>query len=354
LVNVQIDGADAPVFLLDTGSDVSAIDRRLQERLKLPTDGKAEARGSGGLVSTEFVRAGAMSIGSLHVDRPVLLVLDLAGFDAVVGTRVGGIVGLDALEGIALRINYPARAVEVAPSGGFVDSGAPKLPLRRRDNLYGIDVSLGGDHPTPLLLDTGMTGALSLEIEAAYREGLRPDPQRRGELRVGIGGASRSPLTTVPWVGIAGRDIGRVELVLDKPAGRFPGAIGGSLLRFFCVTADFGARTIQLDSEPSLHAFMPEGNASGMRLDFRFERAQDGVRVDAVRANSPADLAGLRAGDLLTEIDGEPIAQIGWRRLREWMNRQSVPKSWTVLARDGSLRKVVPPASEDPARGPGE
>jgi membrane-associated protease RseP (regulator of RpoE activity) len=43
-----------------------------------------------------------------------------------------------------------------------------------------------------------------------------------------------------------------------------------------------------------------------------------GVEVDGVTRNGPADLAGLKRGDILTEFDGKPVRTPGDMRLRIW------------------------------------
>lgn len=43
-----------------------------------------------------------------------------------------------------------------------------------------------------------------------------------------------------------------------------------------------------------------------------------GVEVDGVTRNGPADLAGLKRGDIMTEFDGKPVRTPGDMRLRIW------------------------------------
>lgn len=352
LVDVSVDGRAPAPFLLDTGSDVTVIDRRLLNELKLPVITNALARGAGGTVNTTFVRGKSIDLGPLHIENPAFLALDLGAFDDITNSRIHGIIGLDSLEDLALRIDYPAKRVEIGRSGMFTSAHARVLPLRRRENLCGVDIQIGDAAPVPVLLDTGMSGSLSLEFTEAARRGVSADPMRRNEWRVGVGGGSSSQVANVPWVGVADRSIPRVEMVLAKPAGMFAGAIGGGLLRFFQVTIDFGSSTVLFCDSPSPAVELARGNTTGVRIDFRYDWMREGVRVECVRSDTPAARAGLRAGDMITAIDGEPLRSMGWRRMREMFAIAQGESTWTVATRSGgAARKLDFTETPAPAQG---
>ncbi|HKD99895.1 MAG TPA: retropepsin-like aspartic protease [Planctomycetota bacterium] len=235
IVEASVDGTSVP-FLLDTGSDLSAIDARLQERLGLRRAGSAIARGSGGNVSTSLVRATRFEAGPLRAESPVFLLLDLEFLDAFARAPVGGILGLDLLEGLALTIDYGTEEVLLARGGSGDASQGARIPLVRSEGLVGVEVVIDAEHGVPFLLDSGMSAALSLDPEEARRIGV--EKIRGRERHVGIAGASMAPIARARTVTLGGRDLPGVFLVLERPAGAFAGAIGGGLLRRYRVTLD--------------------------------------------------------------------------------------------------------------------
>ncbi|MBI3820670.1 MAG: aspartyl protease family protein [Planctomycetes bacterium] len=352
LVDVRIDGREPVSFLLDTGSDVTVVDRRLRDVLALKPESSAVARGAGGTVNTTFMRGRSLDVGPLHVEDPVFLILDLASFDEITNTRVGGILGLDSLDRFALRIDYPARRVEIGRSGVFPIANECQCAFRKKENLYGIDINIGDSDPVSVLVDTGMSGSLSLEFNEAARRGVNADPNRRSEWRVGVGGGSASQVTNIPWVTFGSHSIPRVELVLAKPAGLFAGAIGGGLLRFFQLTLDFGAGVASVSDEPTSGLDLSYSNTTGARLDFRYEWIRDGIRVESVRAGTPASKAGLRAGELITSVDGQSIRSVGMRRVRELFTYSADSTQWTVSAKTGdTVRTLILNDRGAPAQG---
>lgn len=310
LVDATLDGAAVGTFLLDTGSDVSVIDRSLEQRLQLPRESAAIARGAGGSVSTSIVKAKSLAIGPLTASEPSLLVLDLSPFERVVGRPIAGIAGLDLLEGRTLQLDYAARRVRAFAPGVRPPTQAPWQRLERRESLLGLSVQLGSQRAETLLLDTGMTGALALDDAIVRALGDDARRERDTEWRVSVGGGSEEQIASVRSVGVGGAELAAVDAVLARPAGRFAGAVGAGLLRFFRVTLDLATDEISLERLPSAAAM--EG-ASGLR----YERARGGLRVVAVAGESPADEAGLLPGDLVTHVDGLGIGRLGWRGIRE-------------------------------------
>ena len=113
--------------------------------------------------------------------------------------------------------------------------------------------------------------------------------------------------------------------------------LGGRILKRFTVTFDYPHHRMLL--EPNGQFSEPfRVNESGLSLlakgpDFhRFE-------VDGVEPNSPADVAGMKVGDLLTAIDGRPAGELDLQKIDEILQQGGQTISLTVL-RNGRRLKI--------------
>ncbi|RME28918.1 MAG: M20/M25/M40 family metallo-hydrolase [Deltaproteobacteria bacterium] len=75
----------------------------------------------------------------------------------------------------------------------------------------------------------------------------------------------------------------------------------------------------------------------GTRPDFAFEG--EGVRVDAVTAGSPADQAGMRAGDVVVAIDGQPID--GLRTYSDVLKRHQPGDTIRITVQRGGTERTL-------------
>ena len=73
-----------------------------------------------------------------------------------------------------------------------------------------------------------------------------------------------------------------------------------------------------------------------------------GLLISSVTENSPADKAGLRAGDVITDVDGQRVEQVG--DLSRAINRRDSGEITLTVVRDKKQRtvKVTPERSETP------
>jgi hypothetical protein len=122
LVSADLGGKSVR-FLVDSGSGITCLDRRLADELQLPTAGEAQARGVGGqLIPARLVWLEGLRFGPLPPVRQMAGVLDLSWAndlrDQEAGTDVAGILGADFLfrtggvvdfDRLTLRLHDPVR-----------------------------------------------------------------------------------------------------------------------------------------------------------------------------------------------------------------------------------------------------
>ena len=324
-VDVEVDG-HALRFMLDTGG-VNLVATAAARRIGLASLGAIEARGPGEQsVASGFARVERLVIGgAVALERQLLRVLDMPGLDDVEGVRVDGVLGVELFKRLVVQIDYARRELVLADAAAFAaPPGAQSSPITFFGHFPGIEGAIDG-MAGQFWLDTGNRGGLLLLAPFVEANGLAER-------------YSTSAPTTIGW-GIGGRAEGRLarggrlaigDAVVDAPVMRLPtghggalairhvaGNIGGEILRRFVVTFDYARRVVHLSANDD--AGLPfDVDRSGLWIN----RHARGVVVGAVMGGGPADTAGLRVGDVLTALDGEPAGAIpldAWRRrLAEW------------------------------------
>ena len=324
-VGVEVDG-HALRFMLDTGG-VNLVATAAARRIGLASLGAIEARGPGEQsVASGFARVERLVIGgAVALERQLLRVLDMPGFDDVEGVRVDGVLGVELFKRLVVQIDYARRELVLADAAAFVvPPGVQSSPITFFGHFPGVAGAIDG-LAGQFWLDTGNRGGLLLLAPFVEANGL-------------AGRYATSAPTTIGW-GVGGRAEGRLarggrlaigDVVVDGPVMRLPtehdgalairhvaGNIGGEILRRFVVTFDYARRVVHL--QPNDDGARPfDADRSGMWIN----RHALGALVCALMAGGPADEGGLQVDDVITSIDGERASAIGLDALRcrlaEW------------------------------------
>ena len=324
-VDVEVDGHPLS-FMLDTGG-VNLVATHAAQRIGLASQGAIEARGPGEQsVGSGFARVERLVIGGAVVlERQLLRVLDMPGFDDVEGVPVDGVLGVELFKRLVVQVDYAGRRLVLADPALFVaPPSASTSPITFFGHFPGVAAEVDG-LAGQFWLDTGNRGGLTLQgpFVAAHDLGSR---------------YAASAVTTIGW-GVGGRVQGRLaragrlvigEVVVDSPVLRLPeesggalairhvaGNIGGEILRRFVVTFDY--TRLQVHLAANCDAARPfDVDRAGLWIN----RHARGAVVGAVMAGGPADEAGLRVDDVIAAVDGESSGAIGLdalrRRLAEW------------------------------------
>jgi S1-C subfamily serine protease len=118
----------------------------------------------------------------------------------------------------------------------------------------------------------------------------------------------------------------------------YQGNIGAGILKRFVVTFDYEHQIVYLKALPEPVADVGTYDRAGMW----FNRAPDGFEVVDVTKNSPAEAAGIKAGDHIVAVDGKPAAETPVYELRRRL-RNAAPGTVTrfTLVQAGQTREVA-------------
>jgi hypothetical protein len=300
-------------FLIDTGSSVTlvtpALAKRYPGRELLPVGGPrvrvTSADGSVAELPETSLRR--LELGGAHFDDVRALIYDCAPLSAHLGVKIDGVLGFPLFRETVLTLDYPGSRVVLQPAKtASVTQGtiiafddARKTPL--------IHVRLG-DRSLVALIDSGSDGTFSLNpvgLDPRFETGPVP-------------GATVGTLA-----GDRTQKIGRLAETIALGEQTFPrpiveitdelSAIGGGLLQHFAVTFDQEHDRVTFFRESPTPIEMPPWRSAGVS----FSKTPAYWRVAGVIPKSPAEAEGVQAGDLVTKINGEPVAKWDLKRYEQ-------------------------------------
>jgi hypothetical protein len=227
LVHASMD-AQPVTLVLDSGASASVLSLEAARRLHIalgrpePVDG-VEADGTAFEIQPATPEAHGFALGAFA------LAIDLRNAAQLCSERVDGLIGADFFKGRVTQIDYVGRRLrllDAAPGGG------ESLPLRARNGVFCLPVSVNGSRPRWTRLDTGCNDALHWVVP-------RPDAteQPRG---VSIGFLTNSGDEALVSIGLGRMMLPHVETALHG-SPIFPGEaglLGSEVLSQYLVTID--------------------------------------------------------------------------------------------------------------------
>lgn len=313
-IEAKLNGQGPFLFIFDTGGH-AIVTPALAAALQLETVGAGQSGGAGeGTLTEQFTRVATVEIGGLTLKDLHFFVLPF-GYPTVergAEAPLGGLFGVELLERLAVRFDYPARQVTFTPFGmRRFEPGATVTRVRFDDDIPLVDGRLDG-HDGVFALDTGNSAAMLVQHRWAERVGIA-DRYKAGveTASFGAGGVSRN------WVSRAERfEIGGA--VLPRPITRYAedqrgafasrteaGNIGTDVLAHFVI--DFDYRKGLMSWKPVAGYVPPPFNRAGLRA--MKDRPEDFIVVVAAKG-SPADAAGVQAKDRIVAIDGRSASTL--------------------------------------------
>ena len=355
-LQVQAGGSRPYWFVLDTGTKYAVIDLAVAKAIGLKLGAPVNIAGGGkNVVMGNMLSDSPFSlVGLKDFSQPLFLTLPLDDLAKAEGHELAGILGMPVLASeFVVEIDYLSKAITLHDKMTY--------------QYHGTGQSF------PVIFNA----AGWPEIQAAVIDGDRPAMEGKFVLDIGNGAAPlilnrpfvesehflSSNRHTVPWLegqgaGIGGDVDASVGRVSRLQIGRFSiknpvtvfssaangtfaatesqGNVGAMILEKFKVILDYKNNRVIL--EPNARLDEPtDYNRSGLILESAGENYQT-FKIKAVADDSPASEAGLRVGDTLISIDGQPVNELSLSELR--FKLQRVKACEMLVERDGARLKV--------------
>jgi len=277
-----IDGEGPFWMLLDTGAGATGLTPETAARI-----GRSPAR--------------EIKLGELTLTGKVpFIVREMDHLEPAIGLPIDGILGHAVFEPVLLIYDYPAA--EVRYRTGSLGDDDPGVAPMAKGNRPMVGAIIAGEHFN-VLLDTGANtgiainegfGELAFE-SAPVQTGVhtRMVPSETGIRRAGrLDGQAR----------FGGFRVDRP--IIDSSVGS--NLLGTAILERFVLTIDQQRGLVQMVLPDGRGLAEPIEMDPEMSIGAAIRPTASGLVIEAVYAGMPAEAAGLRVGDVLVEIDGEP------------------------------------------------
>lgn len=299
-------------FLIDTGSSVTLLSPEFAAQVgSNPTDyegPQVRVRGADGRTTTlASVAVRRLDLGAARFENVQALLYDLSDLSAHLGVKIDGVLGFPLFRDTLLTLDYPGSRVVLTPASENVLSPGSAFSFNTSTRVPLIPVQVG-DRTLLVLIDSGSDGPLNLNPF-----GLAPNyasPPRPATRVTTLTGAQQ------PEIARLAETLRLGDYSLPRPIVQLTdqlSSIGGGVLRHFSITFDQTRGRVTFYRE----SLAPIESAARRSSGLGFARTPAYWRVDGVIPGSPAEAAGIRTGDLVVRIDGEPVERWNLTRLDE-------------------------------------
>ncbi len=300
-------------FLVDTGSSVTLVSPDLAKRYgdkNAPASFNAPQihvkSAEGDLVVLPATTLRRIELGEARFDDVPALIYDCAALSDHLGVKIDGILGFPLFRETLLTLDYPRSRVLLNPAAQAPLLPGDTIPFNNASKTPLIPIRL---HDTTFiaLIDSGSDAPLSLNpvgMKPAYASGPRPGPN------VGTLSGDHAPQVgrLADTLMIGSYALPRPLVVITDELS----SVGGEVLRNFTVTFDQERNQVTFYRETTAPISFDPQRGVGVS----FSKAPAYWRVVGVIPDSPAASGPdpVQPGDLVTRINGEPVAQWDLRR----------------------------------------
>lgn len=292
-------------WILDTGAEMTVIDRAFAEELGLEISGSMAGKGAGGSVDVAFTTLPPFSLSGVEFDQQQVAVIDMGSLNRSMDVKSCGILGFDFLSRFVSRIDYANESLSLFDPATFTYSGnGRQIDAHIKDRLFIIPATLDGNPAGSWMVDIGasltsLSGAWALRH--GYRE--RPGVERMGK---GAGQEYRAKSIRCEKLTIGGLVIDRPMVSLDVTGSDTTtvsdemGILGNSVFQNLVMYCDYAKERIIVEPGSNFNKPWQEDH-SGLQL---MRGANDEVQVWFVATGTPAAKGGFAKDDIIRSING--------------------------------------------------
>ncbi len=334
---------DTLSFVLDTGSSGISLDSTVASHLGLvPEPSEISIRGIAGIRKAFFLYNQQLQLGEELIDSLNFHINDYEFLSYVYGERIDGVIGYGLFSRYIVKVNYDSMTMELHTIGTlrYPRGGHLLRPFIRTLPVHTAQLRDNRPISARFLFDVGAGLPLILTEDFVADSAVLRRGRKRFPIHAhGVGGRLHMDLTLVRNFKIGPYRFRKVPAMLfddEFNVTSYPylgGLIGNQILKRFNLVLNYPAREIHLQPnslfrEPFSYIY------SGLEL-----YAIDGsIAVGSVVKGSPADIAGLREGDIVIAVDNNVSQDFAEYKRLLMYGRRRVPM---IVSRNGVLESLT-------------
>jgi hypothetical protein len=325
-LSVRIGTSATPAaILLDTGGGTSAFDPEVVKAAGIELGSPIRAMGAGGQTREAWLLGGVdYALPGVRLEDQSITAVSFRHLEGVTGRRMDGVLGADFLRQFVVIIDYAGRRLHLHDPGSFRYAGAGHpLPLTFNGPIPSVKAAINDTILAEFHVDTG--ARMSVKASRTFTERARLDDAARAVIEgapgFGIGGITTQSVGRFEKLSLAGFEIPSPLVHLARDSSGFfghsgsDGVIGGDVWRRFTMILDYPNRMMYLEPNADF-ADLFEYDMSGLAL--RADSTETGALIVlAVLPGSPAQEAGILAGDRIEGVDAKPARALELEAIRE-------------------------------------
>ena len=331
-------------LLVDTGA-ANVMTPAVARALGLESVGDARVWGAGETSEkAEFTRVVSVALGGVRLRNQLFAVVPLEKLGDIEGVPFHGMIGYELFKRFVVRIDYKAHSLTLTDPAAWQAAGAGvAAPFAFNGTIPEIEGEIDGV-PATFDIDTGSRASVGLNSPYVQRHAMRARfvPNVEAVTGWGLGGPTRASVARVKRLRLGSVAINDVIVDMSlHTAGVMShaapsGSIGSGLLKRYTVTFDYaGQRVFFLAHDGT--SVRDGFDRSGLWIN----RGDGGFRVESVVEQSPAALAGLKPGDVITAVDGKSAASIALADLRDRLRDAPLGSEVRLNVRSGGVSRDV-------------
>jgi hypothetical protein len=319
-VEVKLNDKGPFRMLCDTGG-ANIVTPALARELNLKSEGAFEGRGVGEKSEdVGLVKIQSLGVGEAALSNQVFAVFPMETLSTVEGIQINGLIGYEVFKRFVAKVDYEHHMITLTLPSAFAYKGeGTVVPFQFNAHIPQVDGAIDGIEGK-LDIDTGSRASLTVLGPFAEKHDLMAHYGAKVEAVTGwgVGGAARGLVTRAKVLRLGKVEVHNpvTELSLQKK-GAFvspyvAGNVGAGVLKRFNITFDYPHQ--QLIFERNANYDKPDVfDRSGMWLN----QSGEGFEVMDVIAGGPAASAGLKVGDKILAIDGQPAGHLSLLAIRQ-------------------------------------